>query len=214
MIHELVDYYDPLTKEEILKESLSEASSVYSPDIHYNSFKSIKRKYFFVLNNLSIESELNLIEHLNNIYSILEDDGYYILAIKDKRYTEKYFLPETDELEVIDHYYSGNNKKSFKKFIENKCNITHGNSEKHWVNDHGFKYSEYHKNLFDYAFFEWNKEKHSKNYNNNNNYVFTPHNFTQIIKELNKLNLIKFKVYRLYKTVRTKNVFFVVLNKL
>jgi SAM-dependent methyltransferase len=70
----------------------------------------IEEKFDYVISSHCIEHQPDLIGHLQDVDSILKDDGYYFLIIPDKRFCFDRYLPLTLLPDIIDAHY---NKKKF-----------------------------------------------------------------------------------------------------
>lgn len=179
--------------------------------IRNNIDYSNDRKYNFVINDLDINYELNIVSHLENIYNILENEGFYIIVIPDKRYSFEHYIKETDITDVLEDYYGKRDKNSIKTLIQYRCYTTHNDPKRHWLNDHGKKTIDENKFFLKYTLNEHlDKNKEQLNVHN---YQFTPDSFKEIFTKLVFLELTKFTIEEIYPTLRNSNEFFVVLKK-
>jgi hypothetical protein len=204
-----------LNQEELIKRSLELhrnklPSSV--PIINYvnkeGNLQIIKEKFNVILSCHSIEHQLNLIKHLNDIANLLETNGYYFIICPDKRYCFDHFISETSIADIIQMNMDNRKKHNIKSIIEHRALTCHNDSEKHWNGDHG-----------DYKITSEMVKKSINEFNNSKDYIdvhsmqFTPSSFSSIISLLNELKFIQLKVVEVYHTVKNSNEFYAILQK-
>lgn len=168
-------------------------------------------KYKFVVNDHNITYETDLITHLEKIYDIVEEGGYYILVIPDKRYGSGYFIPETTIANVLEDYYEKKGINPIKHLVEHRCYTTHNDPKMHWENNHGERKMDENSFFLKYTLNEY-LEKIEEPLTNSN-YHFTPDSFKQVVMQLVFLKLINFNIEVIYPTLRESNEFFIVLKK-
>lgn len=211
---ENVKYLDVLNKEELIDrcKKINRVNNIDNiPFIDYtNGLKNIQEKFDIVISCHSIEHQLSLIDHLNEVYNVLENNGYYVLIIPDKRYCFDHFIQETSLLEVLDDYFSKRDNHSIKSLIEHRCYTTHNDCARHWNGDHGQKFIDNNKFLLKYSLKEYIDKT---GYIDVHNYQFTPDSFNEIITKLVFLNLTKFRIEEIYSTLTNSNEFFVILKR-
>lgn len=154
---------------------------------------------------------IDFITHLQNIYKQLEEDGYFILIIEDKRYTLNHFIRETTVIDVLTDYYESSQENSLKRVIEHKCYTTHNNTELHWNNEHGERRIDENSYYLKYSLNEY-RENNSEPIKIPK-YYFTPDSFKEVFDKIVFLGLTKFNIQEIYPTLRNNNEFFVVLRK-
>lgn len=154
---------------------------------------------------------IDFITHLEKIYEKLEEEGYFILIIEDKRYTSNHFITETTVTDVLSDYYESPQENSLKRVVEHRCYTTHNDTKQHWNKEHGERRIDENKYFLKYALNEYN-EKHQEPLKTPK-YQFTPDSFKEIFEKLVFLGLTRFSIEEIYPTLRDTNEFFVVLKK-
>ncbi len=223
-----VEYFDILTQQELVERIDREGLHKWNlpnygvPYIHHvektGNLSKINKKYDIVLSNNCIEHQLNLIDHLNQVYDLLNDGGLYIVICPDKRYCFDHFLPETNLADVIEDFYLNRERHSLKAFIEHNSLTTHNDPQRHWNNDHG-QYGDAKNEIekseplnltrddienyfYDKSIFE---DVH--------NYKFTSFNFGGIMTSLKKMNYIKLDIIKSSPALENSFNFTVVFQK-
>jgi hypothetical protein len=73
-----------------------------------------------------------MVSFLNNVSSILNNNGYFFLAIPDYRYCFDRFRSPTNILNVLERFYSKKSKPAAISILEGRYYTTHNNSNIHW----------------------------------------------------------------------------------
>ena len=210
-----VKYLDVLSKEQLIIrcKEIGRTNNIHNiPYIHYtDGLKTISEIFKFVVSCHSIEHQLSFVDHLNEVYNVLEDGGYYVLIVPDKRYCFDHFISETDLSEILEDYYRKKTNHSVKSLIEHRCYTTHNDCKRHWLGDNGNMNVIQNKFSLKYTLEEYHSKKNS--YIDIHNYQFTPDSFKEIFTKLVFLELTKFTIEEIYPTLRNSNEFFVVLKK-
>jgi hypothetical protein len=189
--------------------------------------KVIHEKFDICFSSHNIEHTCCMVTFLNNISSILNNNGYFFLAIPDHRYCFDRFRNPTNILEVLEKFYNKTTKTSAISILEGRYYTTHNNSNSHW-ND----FSKNYQNIFNdmNSKDNFNASKTDQIINNiddikniielsKNTYIdahtwkLTPKIFQNIIYILNKLNIIDLKLVRNYRTLKGSNEFYCILQK-
>jgi hypothetical protein len=210
---ENVKYFDVLDRENLIKRSI-ECGRTYNnvPFINYVepncNLSIINDKFDSVLSCHSIEHQIDLIKHLNDVSNLLHQNGYYIVICPDKRYCFDHFIKETTIADVIDMSENKRNNHSIKSVIEHRALTCHNDAVRHWNNDHG----EYN--------IDFMTVKNAINeFQNKNSYIdvhsmqFTSTSFEDIINMLYSLKYIDLKIEKIYHTIRNSCEFYAVLKK-
>jgi hypothetical protein len=210
-----VKYLDVLSKEQLISrcKEIGRTNNIHNiPYIDYtDGLKTISEIFKFVVSCHSIEHQLSFVDHLNEVYNVLEDGGYYVLIVPDKRYCFDHFINETDLTELLQDHYTKKTNHSVKSLIEHRCYTTHNDCERHWLGDHGIMNVIQNKFSLKYTLQEYHSKKNS--YIDVHNYQFTPDSFKEIFTKLVFLELTKFTIEEIYPTLRNSIEFFVVLKK-
>ena len=216
-IGENVKYFD-VHDEKTLEKMALEAQRPFKntpKKIHYveptGNLKIVNEKFDMVFSSHCIEHQPDLISHLQNVGDILNDGGYYVLLIPDKRYCFDHFRSETTIFEVIDAHVNSRSLHTFKSIAENECLHTHNNSVLHWFGVHGS--NEISNENFIRSTEIYGKSMSGGGYVDVHAWCFTPKVFGGIIEKLNQLGLINLQMHRLCHTVWGRFEFTAVLKK-
>jgi len=202
-----VKYFDVLNKEDLLERSKNLNRTQNVPHIDYVDEKGnlsvIDEKFDIILSCHSIEHQLDFIKHINDVSSLLNPAGIYIVICPDKRYCFDHFISESTIADIIHMNYINNEKHNIKSVIEHRALTCHNNTILHWDGDHG------EQSIFNiqYAIDEYNTGK----FIDVHSLQFTPDSFENVIGLLNKNNFIDMQCDKVYPTVRNSNEFYVIL---
>jgi hypothetical protein len=204
-------YLDVLSAEELKQHYLNDPSIIKDDivEVHYvhkgQPYKELVGNEVFglIIATHVIEHVPNLINWLNDIESILDDDGILQLAIPDKRYCFDFRRRLTDISDVIGAYLEDRKKPApgivYEHFLyvpNEICNdpVKHHNGE---VSQEYNITKQYHEVALKYA-----KDSLSS-YVDTHCWVWTPESFIKIMSILYENKLIKLKVVE-EETVLTK----------
>ncbi len=185
----------------------------------------IKERFDYCISSHNIEHAPCMVSFLNNISSVLKDDGLIFLCIPDYRYCFDRFRNQSTIFEVLNAFYNKIDKPTSISLAESHFYTSHNDPLKYWN-----KMDEYKNNIYNKVFDENNflKEKidmiknnidHIINLYNNNKYIDThcwklcPINFKYILDVLSTIKLINVKLIRLYPTLRNSHEFYAILQK-
>jgi SAM-dependent methyltransferase len=185
----------------------------------------IDNRFDFCFSSHNIEHVPCIITFLNNISSVLKDNGHIVLCIPDYQYCFDHFKVPSTIFDVLNNFHIKNIKPTNVNILESKFYQSHNNSVIHWNN-----FEKTYNNIFiklkEYD--DFITEKKSDIINNineikklliNETYIdshvwkFTPLIFKTIIEILESTNYIDLSILRLYKTLKHSNEFYVVLKK-
>ena len=210
-----VKYFDVFNKTEMIEKAKSlNIDSSRVPEIDYVSpsadLKIIKEKFDIVFSSHNIEHQVDLIQHLNDVYDLLNENGRYYLFIPTKYYMFDHFIPETLLSDVLSAHSFPKNRHSLKTMLT-QCENTHNEARLHWENNHG-------PDLYSYHRLSCYKER-VDTYFNTNNYMdahqwrLHPENFAFILNSLYIMGLVKFKIEKIFCTIVNSHEFEVILYK-
>lgn len=214
-----VKYFDVLNKDELLERAknigrINQLNNI--PFIHYvdknAQLNIINKKFDIVLSCHSIEHSLNIVKHLNDVEKILKDNGYYIVICPDKRYCFDNTIKESTIADILDSHYREKKMHDLKSIIEHRALTTHNNPEIHWKNKNVNLEQDINVDLISSAILEYKNSINNNTYVDVHSFQFTPRSFSNIINILNKLNLIKLKIHRVYNTPLNSNEFIIILS--
>lgn len=216
--HRSPDYYsiDVFSKAQLIqnyindpkvnKERIVEPSYV----IENNDYSQIHHTFQCIFSSHNIEHMPCVITFLNNLDSVLDKNGTIYLIIPDKRYCFDYFKRESDIYDILQLYYEKNSRPRFFDVLRMVSQGTHNDPIAHWNNQHGTIHPDddllqsYSGILQQYV---------SGVYIDSHVNLFTPQSFMHIINLLNKLNLIRLKIHKIYHTLHGSNEFYVLLKR-
>jgi len=215
---EKVKYFDVLNKEELINRAINinridNLNNI--PYIHFfnnsGDIQIINEKFDIVLSCHSIEHQIDLIKHLQDVSNLLTINGYYVIILPDKRYCFDHFIKETTIADIIHNHINKNNLHSIKSVIEHRVLTCHNDCIRHWDNDHGEitinpKFIKNSINEYNYSI------QHNK-YLDVHSYQFTPDSIEIILNLLYDMSYIDLKLCEIYPTIKYKNEFYVILKK-
>lgn len=215
-----VKYFDVLTQDELKVRATKckRRNPIENiPHIDYvdsnGKLNIIKDKFDIVLSCHSIEHQLDFIQHLLDVDSLLNEDGKYVLIVPDKRYCFDHFIAESTIADILQQHHSKSEIHLLKSVIEHRALTCHNNVGDHWDGKHGEPKHLKNPEFIDHAISEYFKSVKTREYLDVHSLQFTPESFRIIIKSLHNLNFINFTVEQIYPTVRNRGEFFVVLKK-
>ncbi len=212
------DYYslDVFSKDQLIQNYIGDSKvipeKIIEPSyvIKNNDYSQIQQKFNCIFSSHNIEHMPSVVAFLNNLESVLADDGTVYLIVPDKRYCFDHFKKETDIYEVLQAHYDNNAQPKLADVLKMVSAGTHNNSVAHWNNDHGAIEAE--------TALLQNYQGILNQYNTGV-YIdahvsfFTPHSFMNIMNILNKLKLVRLKIHKLFHTLSGSNEFYVILNR-
>ena len=217
----VVKYFDVVDAEELKKrETPSQPDTPFhhAPSkIDYVSpngdFSIIDEQFDLVFSSHSIEHQMNLVKHLQDVERILNDGGLFVLVIPDKRYCFDHYRQETTITEVLDRYFNKVDFRPFEDFIDYQMSLTHNEPARHWFGDHGDIEGQFTRENFEALSQRYIESKNADRYIDVHSLRLTPRSFERIINTLGKMGLTRFKVHRLCHTVWGRFEFSAVLKK-
>lgn len=212
-----VKYFDVLDQDSLKKRAKKLNRKGKVPYIDYVSsncdLRIIDEQFDLVLSCHSIEHQLNFIKHLQDVSKLLNDNGYYVIILPDKRYCFDHFIKESTIADIICQYTNKSKLHSIKSVIEHRSLTCHNNKIRHWNNDHGNPTYFSNTNSIINAIKEYQNSISNNQYIDVHSLQFTPDSFKNIINLLNQLNYIDLVIDNVYNTIKNSNEFFVILKK-
>jgi SAM-dependent methyltransferase len=209
-----VEYFDIINQEELKERAKSITTSDKLKDIPFIHFISptgdlsiVNKKFDAVTSSHAIEHQLDFIDHLQKVSSILNDGGKYYLLIPDKRYCFDHFNHESTIADILQASIDKKIKHTLKAVIEHRALTTHNKGSRHWRGNHG-KQNDNIDNIKK-AIEEYNTGE----YIDVHGWYFTPNSFEKIIILLNDLKYINLSVKKVYPTRYGSFEFYVILEK-
>jgi hypothetical protein len=213
-----VKYFDVLNKEQLIQRAnnINRTGNINNiPYIHYvdknGNLLSINDKFDLILSCHSIEHQIDFIGHLNDVAKLLNNNGYYVIIIPDKRLCFDHFINESTIADILDAHYNKRTRHRLKSVIEHRALICHNNPTEHWKNNHGTQ-NDTNTNIKE-AIKEYLDAEKNNTYIDVHAWQFTPNSFRKIIKLLNELGLINLNIERIYNTINNTFEFIAILKK-
>lgn len=227
----ITTYFHTLNRDELIETMVNldqEVEIDNIPPIHYwniyGDLSSITDTFDVVYSNKIIHTQVNLINHLNQVSKLLHQDGYYIVICPDKRYQSTHFVPESTIADIMDqdrrddicsdqsnptHNSTHNITHNIKSLLYTHAFQCHNDEKRHWNNDHG----EVHVQTSDikHAIDQFH-HGYPDNYSIQSLF-FTPDSFGSAMTILNELNITSFVVDNIYPTRHNQSYFIAVLRK-
>lgn len=213
-----VKYFDVLNKEGLINRAtkINRINNINNiPIIHFvdntANLKIINEQFNIVLSCHSIEHQLDFIQHLKDVSNLLEENGYYVIILPDKRYCFDHFIKESTIADIINQHVNKNKFHSIKSVIEHRALTCHNDSIRHWNNDHG----DYNIDpiVIKNAINEYDKSLEQNEYLDVHSLQFTPTSFKSILDLLYTLKYIDLQICQIYPTLRNSCEFMVILKK-
>ncbi len=126
----IVDYADWLSKEQLVRRAsqIDDRNPTRVPEIKYvlsEGWGQIRVKYDAVVSHHCVEHQPDLVRHFLNIRSIVDEDGWYLFSVPDKRFCFDHFIPESNLVDVLEAFYSRREAPSLKSVLEHRCFTSH-----------------------------------------------------------------------------------------
>ncbi|CAG0993390.1 hypothetical protein RHIZO_02374 [Rhizobiaceae bacterium] len=139
-----VFYFDVKTADELRDRYRNDGCNEAVPrEIHFvepnGDMSIIDRKFDVVFSAHVIEHTPDLVMHLMQIESLLNEGGYYFLVVPNKKFTFDYFKPRTVLEDVVAAHLDPNGAETIflRSFLLEEFRRTHNTARTHWIGDHG-----------------------------------------------------------------------------
>ncbi len=210
-----VKYFEILSQEELKKRAIEIGQQQYVSNVPYINYVSktadltiIQEKFDAVFSCHVIEHQLDFIDHLNKVSSILNEGGKYYLIVPDKRFCFDHYNNTSSIADIIAASYEKKQKHSIKNVIEHRALTTHNVPSEHWAGRHG-DITPNHIARLKQAIAEYE----TGNYVDVHAWCFTDHSFHVIVNTLNALDMVDLEVEQMFPTQPGTFEFFSVLKK-
>lgn len=187
------------------------------PNIDYvsedGSLTSVKEKFDVIFSSHNLEHQPDLINHLNEVYAILNKKGVYRMIVPNCAYCFDAYLSPSKISEIILAHNLQLKTHSLAKVIEHRALTVHNESLEHWKDAISGKreYKTIDVNRVRAGIKEFELAKGC--YIDVHSWQFMPHTLSDILNSLIKLNFIKFKSLKCYGPVYGRNEFCIELSK-
>jgi 2-polyprenyl-3-methyl-5-hydroxy-6-metoxy-1,4-benzoquinol methylase len=212
-----VQYFDVLCQEDLKIRAININRTCNINSIPYIDYVSntgdlsiIKETFDIILSCHSIEHQINLIGHLNNVSKLLSPNGFYIIICPNKNYCFDHFIKETTIADILQMNEQTSKRHTLKSVIEHRILTCHNDASRHWANDHGNQAIDNNSELLTLAVNEYNS---TDEYIDVHSLQFTPASFEMNINLLTKNKYIDLKIHRVYQSVYGSNEFYAILQK-
>jgi hypothetical protein len=209
-----VRYFDVLDKEGLIERAKRLGFGCQNvPHIDYvhpaGDLSIISDRFAVVTSSHLVEHQPDVVRHLAQVSSLLNDEGLYFCMIPDKRYCFDHFIAESSIADVLEAHLSDRTVHALGSVIEHAALVTHNDPLRHWNADHGSLQND--PNRVKAAILEFQTSQ--RRYIDVHAWQFTPSSFKAIINMLVTLRYIDFTPIRVYDTPFGSNEFYVILEK-
>lgn len=217
-----VEYLDAFSTSELREKARAAPGEnpANAPDIDYvwkgEPYSQLVNKTFgCVYSSHAIEHQPCLVYHLNQVSSVLEENGYYFIAVPDKRYCFDRFFPESTLADILDAYLLDRRAHSPRTLLRSRLLTTHNDPARHWSGEATVDplkqpvTKAYGKRIKD-TLALWRQRT---GYVDGHAWQFTPDNFEHLIQCIYEAELSSMKLEVLYPTIKNRFEFFAVLRK-
>jgi hypothetical protein len=212
---ENIKYFDVLPtnllREKASREGLHGESV---PDIDYwdsrGNLKVINRNFSAVVSAHCIEHQPDLIQHLKDVESLVEEESLYFLVLPDYRYCFDHFISPSKLIEIIRAHNERRTIPDIYSVLEHRALTCHNEPRRHWNEDHG--------PAIDNLKARWEGAKTEflaagGNYIDVHCWQFSPETFKLQIDSLFVLGYTKWQLVEMYETPMNDLEFFCILKK-
>ena len=176
------------------------------------SLSFIKSKYELIFSSHAIEHSVDIIEHLLEVYSLLEEHGVYCLVIPNKRYCFDHFVPESTAEEMILAHESSyfKNANIIRSLMYRSTRRAHNDPVRHWSGNHASPKSDFANALKSAKSFEANEIFHIGGVHK---WYFSHQSIVDAFNKLFKLSYVDFKIIRHFPPKKEKLDICLILQK-
>lgn len=213
-----VAYFDVLDREGLERRAIEIGRTENLKNIPHidhvsrsGDLRSVPATFDVVLSSHAIEHQIDLVDHLLQVESILRPFGMYVVICPDKRYCFDHFIPESSIAEVLEAHNSNRTNHTLGSVIEHRALTCHNDPMRHWKGDHG-QYSVREEKIRS-AIAEHRASTSAGEYLDVHAWQFTPESFEEIITLLYNLDYISLRSHSIIPTQRNTHEFFAVLTK-
>lgn len=193
-----VKYADVLSTAELRERAEAQGFDKRNvPEIDFvleaGNLKDVDERFDLVFSSHCIEHQPNLIGHLIDVASLLNEGGKYALVIPDARFCFDASLPLSCISEVLQAYQEDRKAHSMASFIEHFALTTHNFAQTHWATNLAIgnrSWKTIDPARLKAALESWELQS---GYTDVHAWQFQPISFAEIVHLLISLNLIPFK---------------------
>lgn len=211
-----VEYFDVLTTAQ-LKERAKDIGFPFDgvPNINYvakdGSLGFIEKRFDVVISSHNIEHQPDLIAHLNEVSSKLNENGVYALIVPNARYCFDANLPLSKISEIINAHFDKRKMHTIGSVVEHLALTTHNDSERHWRERGNYQYEPIDSERVARALKRFNDA--DGKYIDVHAWQFDPLSFSDILSCLISINYIDFSHVVCNGPVYGRNEFTLIIHK-
>jgi SAM-dependent methyltransferase len=213
-----VKYFDILDREQLLDRARRIGYPIGSnPVIDFVSpvgdLSIVAGTFDVVVSSHVIEHQPDLIRHLQDVARLLQPCGHYLMVIPDKRYCFDHFIPESTIARIIAAHLESRITHAVVSIVEHTVMLTHNDSQRHWVGDHGQPRWRDSKDWVMKGIREADEAMQRQQFVDVHAWQFTPHTFRATLGLLADVGLSPFAVEAVYPTLRGSPEFCAILRR-
>jgi len=199
------EFYEYARKKGISDPSALPTITYYSPD---GSLKGIHKQFDLIFSSHCIEHSFDIINHINEVYDLLSQDGVYCLVVPDRRFTFDYFKKLTTVTDVLYRHSLNIPFHSLKIYLD-VVYETHNDPIRHWRGDHGsYKVTKEVLQRQLAAFISQSGRDPGLHA-----WTFTDDSFRDLFSTLYALGIVKLCPHRVFNVVTNANSFCAIMKK-
>ena len=193
--HDKMQYVDILSKKELVEraEKIGLCAN-QAVDIDFVSkngrLEMIQEKFQIVTSSHNLEHQPDLISHLNEVSSLLEDDGKYVMIVPNSMYCFDADLPRSKISEIFNAHRDKRTVHTLGSTIEHSALTTHNDCSAHWSNRERSRYKCLDPDRISNAIKAFNSAEGS--YIDVHAWQFEPYSLSDILDVLIRLEFIDF----------------------
>ena len=194
--HENMKYVDIMSKEELVERAEKIGLCVdQAIDVDFvcknGRFDMIEEKFQIVTSSHNLEHQPDLISHLNEVSSLLEHGGRYVMIVPNSMYCFDADLPRSKISEIFNAHRDQRTVHTLGSVIEGSALTTHNDSSVHWSNQERDRYKCLDPERISNAIKAFNSAEGS--YIDVHAWQFEPYSLSDILDVLIRLGCIEFR---------------------
>lgn len=148
---------------------------------------SIKNETFdLILSSHCLEHTVDLITHLEQVLSLLKNQGHYICFVPHRLYCFDHYKQPKSAADVLEAYYTKRKLPTLKTFLETAIYTAHNDPTSHWKGIHG-NWNSFDKKSIENLVEHYEKITKEEQYTSLHNWQFTLQEFISVFSILKQL---------------------------